>query len=200
MTTPDATGRGNMIRRRGIVTTGDNRKASYEDLGVNPCWMRLGESTAEALRQAVLADEARITYSEPAIPSQRLLELRVSSALTGTNFEVTFNDGFNALIRGRGSGKWAILEYLRFGLGRSTLDATEDAATNRERDLIASTLVGGFVETSSGTVLWRRGGARSIGWGPSPFSRARNLAICLSMLRRNGSERVPFPRNNFQRW
>ena len=43
-------------RRRGIVTTGDNRKATYEDLGINSCWMRLGEPTAEAVRQAVLAD------------------------------------------------------------------------------------------------------------------------------------------------
>ncbi len=147
-------------RRRGIITTGDNRKASYEDLGINACWMRLGEPTAEALRQAVLADEARITYSEPAIPSQRLLELRVSSSLTGMDFEVTFNDGFNALIGGRGSGKSAILEYLRFGLGRSTLDATEDVATTRERDLITSTLVGGFVEIDlerNGVVeTWRR--------------------------------------------
>lgn len=147
-------------RRRGIITTGDNRKANYEDLGANACWMRLGEPTAEALRQAVLADEARIAYAEPVIPNQRVLELRVSSTLTGTNFAVTFNDGFNTLIGGRGSGKSAILEYLRFALGRSTLDAMEDLAANRERELISSTLVGGFVEVDldrNGVVeTWRR--------------------------------------------
>lgn len=147
-------------RRRGIITTGDNRKSSYEDLGANPCWVRLGEPTAEALRQAVLADEARIAYSEPTIPSQRVLELRVSSSLTGANFMVSFNDGFNAFIGGRGSGKSAILEYLRFALGRSTLDSAEDVTANRERDLINSTLVGGFVEVDldrNGVVeTWRR--------------------------------------------
>ncbi len=147
-------------RRRGIVTTGDNRKANYDDLGINPCWMRLGEPTAEALRQAVLADEARIIYTEPAIPSQRVMELRVSSTLTGADFAVTFNDGFNALIGGRGSGKSAVLEYLRFALGRSTVDATEDVTAGRERDLIKSTLVGGFVEVDldrNGVLeTWRR--------------------------------------------
>jgi len=133
-------------RRRGIITTGDNRAADYGSLGINVCWMRLGEPTAEALRQAVLADEARITYAMPTIPTQRVLELRVSSTLTGASFELTFNDGFNALIGGRGSGKSAILEYLRFGLGRSTIDTEEHPSTDRERDLIKSTLAGGYVE------------------------------------------------------
>lgn len=147
-------------RRRGVITTGDNRQANFNDLGANPCWIRLGEPTAEALRQAVLADEARITYSEPTVPSQRVLELRVNSTLTGTDFSLTFNDGFNAFIGGRGSGKSSILEYLRFALGRSSLDATDDATTNRERDLISSTLTDGFVEVDldrNGVIeTWRR--------------------------------------------
>lgn len=133
-------------RRRGIVTTGDNRHANYERLGAHACWIRLGEPTAEAIRQAVLADEARITYQQPSIPSQRVLALRTSSTLVGNDFHLVLNDGFNALIGGRGSGKSAVLEYLRFGLGRSTLDTDEDATSDRERDLIKSTLAGGFVE------------------------------------------------------
>lgn len=133
-------------RRRGILTTGDNRSASYDALGANPCWVRLGEPTAESIRQAVLADVARITYVPPTIPSQRVLELRVCSTLTGPSMEVTFNDGFNAFIGGRGSGKSAVLEYLRFGLGRSTLDTDEGDSSERERDLVRSTLIGGHVE------------------------------------------------------
>ncbi|WP_376776652.1 TrlF family AAA-like ATPase [Rhizobium leguminosarum] len=133
-------------RRRGILTTGDNRSSSYEELGSNPCWVRLGEPTAEAVRQAVLADQARIAYEPPTIPSQRVLELRVSSSLTGSLMAVTFNDGFNALIGGRGSGKSALLEYLRFGLGRSTLDMDEGQTSERERALVRTTLVGGYVE------------------------------------------------------
>ncbi|MBS0473077.1 MAG: AAA family ATPase [Proteobacteria bacterium] len=133
-------------RRHGIITTGDNRNADFAKLGVNACWMRLGEPTAEAIRQAVLADEARILYVPPTIPAQRVLELRVSSSLTGPQFVLVFNDGFNSLIGGRGSGKSAILEYLRFGLGRSTLDASDDPSSERERDLITSTLPNGYVE------------------------------------------------------
>lgn len=133
-------------RRRGILTTGDNRTASYDALGSNACWVRLGEPTAESIRQAVLADLARITYGPPTIPSQRVLELRVCSSLTGPRMEVTFNDGFNAFIGGRGSGKSALLEYLRFGLGRSTLDTDEGDSSERERDLVRSTLIAGYVE------------------------------------------------------
>lgn len=133
-------------RRRGIITTGDNRVASFDHLAVNPCWIRLGEPTSESIRQAVLADEARITYQQPDIPAQRILELRVASSLTGTEFELVFNDGFNALIGGRGSGKSAVLEYLRFGLGRSTVDTADDRSQDRERGLIENTLPGGSVE------------------------------------------------------
>lgn len=96
-------------RRRGIIPTGDNRSANFQRLGAHECWIRLGEPTAEAIRQAVLADEARITYSRPALPSHRILELRVSSSLTGADFAVTFNDGFTALIGGRGAGKSGLL-------------------------------------------------------------------------------------------
>ncbi|MGR9408064.1 TrlF family AAA-like ATPase [Rhizobium leguminosarum] len=133
-------------RRRGILTTGDNRSAKFEALGANACWVRLGEPTAESIRQAVLADQARITYSTPAIPNQRVLELRVCSTLTGPRLELIFNDGFNAFIGGRGSGKSALLEYLRFGLGRSTLDTDDDESSDRERNLVRSTLIGGYVE------------------------------------------------------
>lgn len=133
-------------RRRGIIVTGDNRSASYDRLGVHQCWIRLGEPTAEAIRQAVLADEARISYDKPDIPSHRVLELRVSSLLTGPSFNLTLNDGFNALIGGRGSGKSAVLEYLRFGMGRSIVDMPDDRRQERERGLIENTLVGGFVE------------------------------------------------------
>lgn len=132
-------------RRHGIITTGDNRFEDCRRLAINPCWVRLGEPTAEAIRQAVLADEARIAYDAPSTPSQRILELRIKSSLTGANFELTFNDGFNAIIGGRGSGKSAVLEYLRFALGRSTID-TDDASSERERELVTSTLAGGYVE------------------------------------------------------
>lgn len=134
-------------RRRGIIATGDNREASFAKLGAHECWMRLGEPTAEALRQAVLADEARIAYASPELPAHRLLELRVNSQLTGQDFRLVLNDGFNALIGGRGSGKSALLEYLRYALGRSAFDVQDEADETRDREkaLLSQTLDGGSV-------------------------------------------------------
>ena len=50
-------------RRRAVIATGDNRFADWNRLGKHDCWIKLGEHSVEALRQALLADEARITYA-----------------------------------------------------------------------------------------------------------------------------------------
>jgi chromosome segregation protein len=142
-------------RRRAIVATGDNRDPAWDRLGAHECWIKLGEDTVEALRQAFLADEARITYDVPVVPSEQIAQLSVMSSLTGNElFSVTFNDGFNALIGGRGSGKSALLEYLRFGLGRTARDlAGSDAeysvGYDRDAQLIEDTLgEDGYVEVA----------------------------------------------------
>jgi chromosome segregation protein len=136
-------------RRRAVLATGDNRAADWNRLGKHDCWIKLGEHSVEALRQALLADEARIAYSLPSAPAERLVELRVKSTLTGpTTIALSFNDGFNAIIGGRGSGKSAFLEYLRFGLGRTDRDLnTVREANERDVQLIDETLAGdGYVE------------------------------------------------------
>ena len=137
-------------RRRGVLATGDSRDAAFSRLGVHTCWIRLGEPTTEAVRQALLADEARITYATPTSPLQRILSMSVGSTMTGANFAITFNEGANAFIGGRGSGKTSVLEYLRFALGRSSLDlATPDKeAGARERDMLRTTLKGGGVRVT----------------------------------------------------
>jgi ABC-type lipoprotein export system ATPase subunit len=144
-------------RRRAVVATGDNRTADWQRLGKHDCWIKLGEHSIEAFRQALLADEARITFEPPVSPTEFLVELRVKSTLTGASpVTIVFNDGFNALIGGRGSGKSAFLEYLRFGLGRTDkdLNTIADPANDREVALIKETLSsGGYVEV----VLEREG-------------------------------------------
>ena len=110
-------------RRLAVIPTGDNRRADWGRLGHHECWIRTGEHSLEALRQAFLAEEARISHSRPAVPSERVIEMEVMSTLTGAvPLRVTFNEGFNALIGGRGSGKSAMLEYLAFGLGKADAD------------------------------------------------------------------------------
>ncbi len=151
-------------KRRGIIPTGDNRHQDFSRLGNRPCWVRLGEPTAEALRQAMLADVARVAYEAPSLPSHRITELEINSSLTGPDFELTINDGFTALIGGRGSGKSSVLEYLRFALGRSAIDTLTDDENFRARDqkLIDETLKGGSVsvvlERDGVRERWTRGG------------------------------------------
>lgn len=137
-------------RRRGVIATGDSRDASFSRLGIHSCWIRLGEPTTEAIRQALLADEARIAYAPPNAPLQRIVSMSVGSTMTGPNFAITFNEGANAFIGGRCSGKTSVLEYLRFALGRSSLDlATPDKESGaREREMLRTTLKNGGVRVS----------------------------------------------------
>lgn len=158
-------------RKLAIIPTGDNRRADWERLGRHECWVRTGEHTLEALRQAFLAAEARICHARPAVPSERIIEMEVMSTLTGEMpLRVTFNEGFNALIGGRGSGKSAMLEYLAFGLGKADADRSlSDGKTRRgrerERALINETVgVDGWVsvtiERSGVREIWKRTGAK----------------------------------------
>jgi chromosome segregation protein len=158
-------------RRRAIVATGDNKRASWDRLGAHECWIRMGENTVESLRQAFLADEARIVYTRPQVPSERIVELEVLSKLTGdAPMMVTFNEGFNAFIGGRGSGKSATLEYLAFALGKAESDnSPEDSKPGRRREreaaLIQDTLAdGGWVKITIDRAgvreTWLRTGAK----------------------------------------
>jgi chromosome segregation protein len=136
-------------RRRAFIITGDSRSDTWDMLGVRGCWIKLGEPTIEAVRQALLADEARIAYEPPETPLERVVEVRIKSSLTSDDpFVITFNPGFNAFIGGRGSGKSAVLEYLRFGLARTERDLGRAGAAGRDREeqLIEDTLKDGYVE------------------------------------------------------
>lgn len=137
-------------RRRAVVATGDNRNDDWRRLGAHNCWLKLGENSIEALRQALLADEARITFERPSLPNERIVSLTFQSKLTeGQAFSLTFNEGFNAIIGGRGSGKSSILEYLRFGIARTVADFKDGevpSSGGKEQTLIEETLATGFVE------------------------------------------------------
>ena len=79
------------------------------------------------------------------------------------------------------------MEYLRFALGRSTVDAAESSATNRERHLIASTLIGGFVEVDldrNGVIeTWRRTLENQSHITVSSDSEERNLPVTVAQER-----------------
>lgn len=152
-------------RRRALIPTGDNRFADWGRLGAHACWIKVGEPTIEGLRQSLLADEARVAHDTPHEPADKLVSIAIKSTICGPEaLTIKFNPGFNAIIGGRGSGKSAILEYLRFGLGRTAKDLPlGEAAKPKERSasLIEDTLANeGFVEISlvrEGIAeVWRR--------------------------------------------
>lgn len=157
-------------RRRAIVATGDSKRPTFERLGAHECWIKIGEETLEGFRQAFLADEARVAYGAPERPSEHIVGIEIKSKLTGPEpVGISFNDGFNAFIGGRGSGKSAILEYLRFGLGKSEEDLEQDdlkprKPRAREAELIADTLGDGHVivslERNGVAETWTRHGSK----------------------------------------
>jgi chromosome segregation protein len=65
-------------RRHAFIVTGDSRSDTFDFLGVRGCWLKLGEPTIEAVRQALLADEARIAYQAPETPLERIAEIRLN--------------------------------------------------------------------------------------------------------------------------
>lgn len=103
-------------RRIGVFQTSDSRNADFSQLGEHSTWIKWAEPTAEALRQACLASETRISQTPPELPTVVIRRLAVSNCKFLGPFDIAFNSQYNALIGGRGTGKSTVLEYLRWGL------------------------------------------------------------------------------------
>ncbi len=134
-----------------IIQTTDYRgETKLKDLDI-ATWIKWKEPTAEALRQACLAKESRISLSEPEIPNIFIEKVDVTNSAFLSKFDLDFNPQLNSIIGGRGSGKSTILEYLRWTLCDQTETFGKDEAKTeieRKRNtLIEKTLkeVGGEV-------------------------------------------------------
>lgn len=100
----------------GIFQTSDNRSRDHSVLGVSSTWVKWAIPTAEAIRQACLAKESRISQMEPDLPTIYITSLDVSNCKFMGPIYLELNRQCNALIGGRGTGKSTILEYLRWGV------------------------------------------------------------------------------------
>lgn len=109
-----------------VIQTSDNRKESHADLGSSCTWIKWAEPTAEALRQACLAKDSRISQSIPILPSMYITSIDVSNSKFLGQVYLELNSQYNAVIGGRGTGKSTILEYLRWGLCDQFPDITEE--------------------------------------------------------------------------
>lgn len=125
------------------LQTSDNRKRDHSDLGKHTTWVKWSEPTAEALRQACLAKESRLSQVEPELPSLWITSMTVSNSKFLGRVDVDFNQQYNAVIGGRGTGKSTILEYLRWGLCDQPVDNTDSDIAPvqvRRKKLIDDTL------------------------------------------------------------
>jgi len=103
-------------KRIASFQTSDNRRADHADLGKHTSWVKWAVPTAEALRQACLAQESRISQEGPKLPAVVITRISVSNSKFLGPVDLSFNAQYNALIGGRGTGKSTILEYLRWAL------------------------------------------------------------------------------------
>lgn len=129
----------------GLFQTSDNRHRDHSLLGVHSTWIKWAIPTSEALRQACLAKESRISQKEPTLPSIYITSVDVSNSKFMGRIYLELNRQYNALIGGRGTGKSTVLEYLRWGL----CDQLSDFITPndlpdfqmRRKNLIEKTLI-----------------------------------------------------------
>ncbi len=90
--------------------------ADFTDLGTWPTWVKWAVPSAEALRQACLAKQSRISHTEPVYPLFQIIGVTVSDSQFLGPIELGLNPQFNAFIGGRGTGKSSLLEYIRWAL------------------------------------------------------------------------------------
>lgn len=134
-----------------LLSTSDNRYEDGREFGLHATWIKWAEPTAEAIRQACLAKESRISQIEPELPQIFITSIDVTASKFLSAFNINFNRQYNAFIGGRGTGKSTILEYMRWGLCDQTIQDPgfdEMSIIQKRRDtLIQKTLkdVGGEV-------------------------------------------------------
>lgn len=131
-------------KRVAVIQTSDSRAESFGDLGAPSTWIKWAAPTAEALRQACLAQESRISHTEPEIPGVVVTRLSVSNSKFMGPVELELNPQYSAIIGGRGTGKSTLLEYLRWAVcdqpGRHQEAEEIPDQSARRRRLISQTL------------------------------------------------------------
>jgi len=135
-----------------VFQTSDNRHRDHSVLGTFASWVKWAVPTAEAIRQACLARESRISQEPPVLPAIFVTSIDVSSSKFMGQFDCEFNRQYNAIIGGRGTGKSTILEYLRWGLCDQIYSADEGYEESKSllksRSLIEKTLTDSTVQVA----------------------------------------------------
>lgn len=165
-------------RRPTWILTGDMR--SFESAGERAVYLKVdGEPSLEGIRQALLMPDQRVriperhrerwgsakgaVFADVGAPDwPRIGSVRIEGGFLD-GLDVEFGPGLNAVIGGKGTGKSAVIEAVRFGLGQPDPD-DKQLVDNRKRNVTASTEVAVSVVTGDGT----RYRATRAGTDPSP--------------------------------
>lgn len=127
-----------------LFQTSDNRRRDHADLGVHSTWVKWVVPSAEALRQACLAESSRISQEPPQLPTVVIRSLHVSNSAFLGHIDLYLNPQYTVLIGSRGTGKSTVLEYLRWGLcDEHDVDPDNmamEAIGIRQRSLVDNTL------------------------------------------------------------
>jgi chromosome segregation protein len=128
-----------------LISTSDNRYEDGREFGKYSTWIKWAEPTAEAIKQACLAKESRVSQEEPELPQIFIHSIDVTTSKFLGSFNINLSRQYNALIGGRGTGKSTILEYLRWGLCDQTIQNSDfdelSIIEKRRGALIQKTLI-----------------------------------------------------------
>nr|WP_314434008.1 hypothetical protein [uncultured Brevundimonas sp.] len=130
-------------KRIAVIQTSDTRRSDHQTLGLPSTWIKWATPTAEALRQACLAQESRISLDAPRVPDTYVATVSVTNSAFLGPIDLELNRQYSALIGGRGTGKSTVLEYIRWALCDQPPLGDEDETPNyqgRRRRLIDATL------------------------------------------------------------
>ena len=123
------------------VNAKDIRKVEDLDHSSATCSIKMSGATIEGLRQAFLDPESRIRLNSDPVPDEHteLLSLRWEGGFLD-GITIQFNPNLNVLVGGRGAGKSAIVESLRYVLD---VPPTGEDATKAHHGMVRHVLRGG---------------------------------------------------------
>lgn len=132
---------GRLIPASVCVSSSDAHHHDHIGQRLRGTWLRVEKATYEELA-AALSFRHRVSLSAPTLNYARVLGLHIVGTFV-PDLWLAFNEGLNALIGGKGSGKTSLLECLRFVLNTPV---PEDRGDNVKRHLAHILGSSGYVE------------------------------------------------------
>lgn len=92
---------------------------------VDPMWVKMAEPSFEGIKQITFEPDLRISRFEPTPPAHTWIRSCVTTGGLYGGVRFDFSPNLNVLIGGRGAGKSALIDLLRFAFGVEPSDPTK---------------------------------------------------------------------------